>query len=938
MGMEGGKGDYASLSDDEWKKRLKPEQFYVTRQKGTERAFTGEYWNTKTLGTYHCVCCDTPLFESKSKFDSGTGWPSYYESIGNNVKSKLDMSIVFMPKRKLFCACNAHLGHVFDDGPPPTGKRYCINRGNKGYDEDDKGESVGKGIRVMEEKQSIYKQGCAFKKPRDHKDLSWMRIKPLEVRARQEFIDLAYLDVEMAWTTHLKELDLIYGKLMNNKGLVDNFPHPLVKRWQVEINIPELNPEMVCVQGSMGEGALAGMPLQLAGSRRILEFMDWGEYGAKDTFIRIGSIGSKDVDEQDDIFILVAPQNAVGNCIIEDLQAMTDAAGQRPVILINPRLKDLPGSSGIMQAMGRDKRLEYASSFEDCYFFRLLYYAGTQYQLMSYPQEYELYKRVDESFGKEKYVTIASFPVKPTLDEVNDAFEGKSRSKEKKASGLWKLRDSSGGGRKERQPRERKEKDGFFGFLLPTTLRSLQTTSMAFVAFEILLQSLPSDKKAMRRPPHLSPSIFVFHSSFLLFFLLPFHCTGGVHSLLSPSPAPLHSTPANPISASFLSAAPSPAVIQRQHFRKRVDHCCFSLLSCYNYNSSSYLFCLGMLAKESSRSWPKRPKPSVGLPLDPIFTKLNSVNTMKRKTLVPMIEYSSLVSATNNFSQDNILGEGRMSSIYRSCFEGGVLAAVKKLDGSVPDYERMFDNELELLGRIKHPNIVSLLGYSTHGDSRFLVHELPQNGSLEEQLHGQSHGSALTWHLRMKIALDIARGLEYLHEHCSPSVIHRDLKSSNVILDSDFNAKISDFGLAVCVDNQTKLSVKLSGNLGYLAPEYILDGKLTEKSDVYAFGVVLLELLLGRKPVEKMAPSQCQSLVTWAMPQLTNRSKLPCLVDPVIKDTMEPKHLYQVAAIAVLCVQPEPSYRPLITDVLHSLIPLVTTELGGTHGCRQNTS
>ncbi|KAG0503443.1 hypothetical protein HPP92_003515 [Vanilla planifolia] len=240
-------------------------------------------------------------------------------------------------------------------------------------------------------------------------------------------------------------------------------------RLKVEINIPELNPEMdvyrigtlmelvrtlalsfaddgkrvkVCVQGSMGEGALAGMPLQLAGSRRILEFMDWGEYGAKDTFIRIGSIGSKDVDEQDDIFILVAPQNAVGNCIIEDLQAMTDAAGQRPVILINPRLKDLPGSSGIMQAMGRDKRLEYASSFEDCYFFRLLYYAGTQYPIvgamrMSYTQEYELYKRVDESFGKEKYVTIASFPVKPTLDEVNDAFEGKSRSKEKKASGLW---------------------------------------------------------------------------------------------------------------------------------------------------------------------------------------------------------------------------------------------------------------------------------------------------------------------------------------------------------------------------------------------------------------------------------------------------------------------------------------------------------------------
>jgi serine/threonine protein kinase len=115
----------------------------------------------------------------------------------------------------------------------------------------------------------------------------------------------------------------------------------------------------------------------------------------------------------------------------------------------------------------------------------------------------------------------------------------------------------------------------------------------------------------------------------------------------------------------------------------------------------------------------------------------------------------------------------------------------------------------------------------------------------------------------MKIALDTARGLEYLHEHCSPPVIHRDLKSSNILLDSDFNAKIADFGLAVSSGSVNKGSVKLSGTLGYVAPEYLLDGKLTEKSDVYAFGVVLLELLMGRKPVEKMSPSQCQSIVTW---------------------------------------------------------------------------
>ncbi|KAF3783994.1 Adenylate kinase 5 [Nymphaea thermarum] len=256
-------------------------------------------------------------------------------------------------------------------------------------------------------------------------------------------------------------------------------------RLKVEINIPELNPEMdvyrigtlmelvraialsfaddgkyvkVCVQGSMGEGALSGMPLQLAGSRRILEFMDWGEHGALGTFVNIGSIGVglgpghsyKPRAGLSPTPYRAAPGQCPGLpestshnlCLYPELKALTDAAGDRPVILVNPRLKDLPSSSGIMQVMGREARLEYASSFQSCYLFRLLYYAGTLYPIMgalrmSYPYKYELYRRVDEGYGKEKYVILSTFPERPTPLQINDAFEGKQRDSGQTTSGFW---------------------------------------------------------------------------------------------------------------------------------------------------------------------------------------------------------------------------------------------------------------------------------------------------------------------------------------------------------------------------------------------------------------------------------------------------------------------------------------------------------------------
>lgn len=311
--------------------------------------------------------------------------------------------------------------------------------------------------------------------------------------------------------------------------------------------------------------------------------------------------------------------------------------------------------------------------------------------------------------------------------------------------------------------------------------------------------------------------------------------------------------------------------------------------------------------------------------LSSVNAKLNYSRMADKKSSVAIFDYQLLEAATNNFSTSNIMGESGSRIMYRARFDEHFLAAVKKADS---DADREFENEVSWLSKIRHQNIIKLMGYCIHGKSRFLVYELMDNGSLETQLHGPNRGSSLTWYLRLRIAIDVARALEHLHEHCNPPVVHRDLKSSNVLLDSNLNAKLSDFGFAMVSGMQHK-NMKMSGTLGYVAPEYISHGKLTDKSDVYAFGVVLLELLTGKKPMENMSSHQYESLVSWAMPQLTDRSKLPSILDPVIKDTMDLKHLYQVAAVAVLCVQAEPSYRPLITDVLHSLIPLVPVELGG---------
>ncbi|XP_065868735.1 probable receptor-like protein kinase At1g80640 [Euphorbia lathyris] len=378
-----------------------------------------------------------------------------------------------------------------------------------------------------------------------------------------------------------------------------------------------------------------------------------------------------------------------------------------------------------------------------------------------------------------------------------------------------------------------------------------------------------------------------------------------------------------------MSMAPVVTVIHHQDLNKRI---LIALIVASSVLAGIFFFfscfCIHrMINSKNSNDKKKQFEVGKEQPLSLVSKKLDSSTTVGKNAPIAAMEYHLLEAATNNFREKNLLGEGGRGRVYTARFNNNLLAAVKKLENGL-DVQREFENEKKWLMKIRHQNIISLLGYCIHDEAKFLVYEMMQNGSLDSQLHGPTHGSALTWNLRMKIAVDVARGLEYLHEHSNPPVVHRDLKSSNILLDSNFNAKLSDFGLAVTSRTENK-NIKLSGTLGYVAPEYLLEGKLTEKSDVYAFGVVLLELLTGRRPVKKISQDNSESIVTWALPQLTDRAKLPNIVDPVINNSMDLKHLYQVAAVAVLCIQQEPSYRPLITDVLHSLIPLLPLELGG---------
>ncbi|CAL4908056.1 unnamed protein product [Urochloa decumbens] len=289
--------------------------------------------------------------------------------------------------------------------------------------------------------------------------------------------------------------------------------------------------------------------------------------------------------------------------------------------------------------------------------------------------------------------------------------------------------------------------------------------------------------------------------------------------------------------------------------------------------------------------------------------------------------YRELERATGGFSEANVVGRGASGEVFRGRLDDGTPAAIKRLRlDHRRQGEREFRIEVDLLSRMDSPYLVGLLGYCADQSHRLLVFEFMPNGSLRSHLHPPTPRPQppLDWQTRLGIALDCARALEFLHEHSAPAVIHRDFNCSNVLLDHNYRARVSDFGMAKVGSNRAdgQVVTRVLGTTGYLAPEYASTGKLTTKSDVYSYGVVLLELLTGRVPVDTQRPPGQHVLVSWALPRLTNRQKLVQMVDPALKGQFALKDLIQVAAIAAMCIQTKAEYRPLMTDVVQSLIPI----------------
>ncbi|KAL3634159.1 hypothetical protein CASFOL_021213 [Castilleja foliolosa] len=279
-----------------------------------------------------------------------------------------------------------------------------------------------------------------------------------------------------------------------------------------------------------------------------------------------------------------------------------------------------------------------------------------------------------------------------------------------------------------------------------------------------------------------------------------------------------------------------------------------------------------------------------------------------------------LEEATNGFADECVIGEGGYGIVYRAVFEDNTNVAVKNLLNNRGQAEKEFKVEVEVIGRVRHKNLVRLLGYCAEGAYRMLVYDYVDNGNLEQWLHGDvGPQSPLTWDIRMKIILGTAKGLTYLHEGLEPKVVHRDIKSSNILLDKQWNAKVSDFGLAKLIGSEKSyITTRVMGTFGYVAPEYASTGMLNERSDVYSFGILIMEIVSGRNPVDySRAPGEV-NLVDWLKTMVSNRNAEGVL-DPKLPEMPSSRLLKRILLVALRCVDPNAQKRPKMGHVVHML-------------------
>ncbi|KAM5556407.1 putative serine/threonine-protein kinase PBL11 [Rosa sericea] len=298
---------------------------------------------------------------------------------------------------------------------------------------------------------------------------------------------------------------------------------------------------------------------------------------------------------------------------------------------------------------------------------------------------------------------------------------------------------------------------------------------------------------------------------------------------------------------------------------------------------------------------------------------------------------NELKIATWNFHPDNMVGEGGFGSVFKGWVHDsstaanpgkGMLIAVKRINKEGFLGHEQWLAEIYYLGRLRHPNLVTLLGYCFEDDHRLLVFEFMSRGGLDNHLFGRdSCLQPLSWNLRMKISLEAANVLAFLHNG-EETVIHRDITSSNILLDSTYNAKLADFGLAKDgpAGDKSHVSTAVMGTHGYAAPEYIATGHLTAKCDVYGFGVVMLEMLSGRRSLDQSLPTVQQNLVDWAKPYLASKRRVLKVFDPRLKSQYSVAGALKAANLAKQCLSEEPEFRPNMTEVVKALEQLQEPE------------